>query len=210
MQRGDSVGAAGELEAEDGHAEGLLVVGGMFAAEGEEFFLRDAELFAQRSEVFFDECGTEAIVACGDGGVGGEDDFAGDAAGGLIEVDAFFDHAVANGFEDCEAAVSFVEVKDSGRDAEGFEGAETTDAEEELLTDAGATVAAVETRGELEIFRGVAWDVGVEEVEIAAADFDLPDLGAEEAVAGLNFDDDAFAVFSDGRVHGSWLTSVWR
>ena len=36
VQGGDCVGAAGEFEAEDGHAEGFLRVGGVDAAEGHE------------------------------------------------------------------------------------------------------------------------------------------------------------------------------
>ena len=181
---------------------GSCAVGWVDAAEGEELVLRDAELLAQGAEVLFDELGAEAVVAGGDGCVGGEDDLARDLAGGLVEGDAFFDHAIADGLEDCEAAVALVEVKDPGGDAHGLECAEAADAEEELLTDAGAAVAAVEARGELEIFGGVAGDVGVEEQEIAAADFDSPHLGADDAAAGLDFDDDPLAVCADGGLHG--------
>ena len=152
--------------------------------------------------MLFDELGAEAVVAGGDGCVRGEDDLAGDLTGGVVEVHAFFEHASANGLEDCEAAVAFVEVKDSGSDAHGLEGAEAAYAEEELLTDAGAAVSAVEARGEFEVFGGVAGDVGVEKEKVAAADFDSPDLGADGAAAGLDFDDDGLAVFADGGLHG--------
>ena len=57
VQRGDGIDAARELEAEDGHAERLAVIGGMFAAEAHEVFVRDAELVAQGAEVLFDEVG---------------------------------------------------------------------------------------------------------------------------------------------------------
>ncbi len=134
--------------------------------------MRDAELLAQGSEVLFDELGTEAVVAGGDGCVRGEDDLARDLAGGVVEVHALFVHAGANGFEDCEAAVAFVEVEDAGGDAHGLESAEAADAEEQLLADAGAAVSAVEARGEFEVFGGVAGDVGVEQEEVAAADLD--------------------------------------
>ena len=202
VERGDGVGAAGELEAEHGHAEGLAVVAGMLAAEAHEVFVRDAELVAQRSEVLFDEVGAEAVVAGGDGRVGGEDDFAGNLAGGGVEVEAFFFHAGADGFEDGEAAVAFVEMENAGRDAHGLERAEAADAEQQLLADAGAGVAAVEARGGLAVFRGVAGDVGVEQEEIAAADLDLPDLGANGSAAGVDFDHDGLAVEPDGGLHG--------
>ena len=202
VERGDGVDAARELEAEHGHAEGLAVVGGMFAAEAHEVFVGDAELIAQRAEVFFDEVGTEAVVAGGNGRVGGEDDFAGNLAGGGVEVEPFFFHAGADGFEHGEAAVAFVEMQHAGRDAHGLERAEAADAEQQLLADAGARVAAVEARGGLEIFGGVAGDVGVEQKEIAAADFDLPDFGADGGAAGGDFNHDGLAVEADGGLHG--------
>ena len=152
--------------------------------------------------MLFDELRAEAVVAGGDGCVRGEDDLAWNLAGSVVEVHAFFDHASAYGLEDCEAAVAFVEVEDSGSDAHGFECAEAAYAEEEFLADAGATVAAVEARGEFEVLGGVAGDVGVEEEKVAAADFDSPDLGADGAATGLDFDDDGFAVCADGGLHG--------
>ncbi len=136
------------------------------------------------------------------GCVRGEDDLAGDLASGLVEGDALFVHAIPNGLEDCEAAVAFVEVKDTGGDAQGVECAETTYSEEEFLADASAAVAAVEARGKFEILGGVAGDVGVQEQEVAATDFDSPDLGANDSAAGLDFDDDPFPVCTDGRLHG--------
>src|SRR6185437_34166 len=44
--------------------------------------------------------------------------------------------------------------------------------------------------------------VGIEEKEIAAADFDLPDFGADGGAAGGDFNDDRLSVESDGGLHG--------
>ncbi len=76
MQRRDGVGAARELEAQHGHAEGFVVVGWLHAAKAHQIIVRDAELVAQGSEMLFDEIGTEAVVAGGHGCVRGEDDLA--------------------------------------------------------------------------------------------------------------------------------------
>ena len=189
VERGNRVDAAGKLETEDGHAEGLTMIGGMFAAEAHEVLVGDTELIAQRSEVFFDEVGTEAIVAGGNGRMGGEDDFAGNLAGGGVEVEPFFFHAGADGLKNGEAAVAFIEMQHAGRDAHGLERAEPANAEEKFLANAGARVAAVEARSGFEIFGGVAGNVGVEEEEIAAADLDLPDLGTNGSTAGGDFND---------------------
>ena len=69
-----------------------------------------------------------------------------------------------------------------------FERAKAADAQQQLLADASATVAAVEARGEFAVFGRVAFDVGVEQEQIAAADFDAPDLGADGAAARFDFD----------------------
>jgi hypothetical protein len=177
----------------------------MFAAEAHEIFMGDAELVAQRSEVFFDEVRTEAIVAGGDGSVRGEDDFAGNLAGGGVEVEAFFFHARTDRFKNRETAVTLVEMKDTRGDTHGLEGAKAADAEQKFLPDAGAGVSTIKTRCGLEIFRGVARDVGVEQKEIAAADFDLPDLGTNGSAAGGDFNDDGLAVEADGGLHGELL-----
>src|SRR5579863_3982818 len=138
VKRGNGIDAARKFEAENGHAERLAVVSGMLAAEAHEIFLGDTELIAQGAEVFLDELRTEAVVAGGDGGVGGENDFARNVAGGGVKVEAFLFHAGTDGFKDGETAVTFVEVKDAGRNAHRLERAESSDAEEKFLANSGA------------------------------------------------------------------------
>jgi hypothetical protein len=152
--------------------------------------------------MFFDEVGVEAIVTGGNGRVGGEDDFAGDTRNGIVEIDAFFLHAGADGFEDGESAVAFVKVKDAGGDADGLKSAEATDAEQQFLADAGAGVAAVEAGGEEAVIGRIVVDIGIEKKEVAAADFDAPDFGVNGASASVDVDDNRTAGFSDGNFHG--------
>ena len=102
-----------------------------------------------------------------------------------IEVQALFFHAVANGLEDREAAVALVQVQNAGRDAHGLERAKAADAEQQFLANAGAGVAAVEARGEFAILGRIAFHVGVEQQQIAAAHLDAPHLGADGAAAGV-------------------------
>src|ERR1035438_7263795 len=137
----------------------------------------------------------------GHGGMGGEDHLPWNLAGGGVEVDASFHHAVANGLEDGEAAVTLVEMENSGRDAHGFEGAEATNAEQQLLTDARARVAAIESGGGIEVFRGVAGNVGVEQEQVDPADFDPPDLGANRTAAGFDLHHHGLPVYSNRRLH---------
>ena len=62
MQRGNCVGATGKTESEHGHAEFFFAIIRIFAAETEEAFLGKSELFAEKTQVFFQKSGIEAIV----------------------------------------------------------------------------------------------------------------------------------------------------
>ena len=82
-----------------------------------------------------------------------EDDLRRDAPERFPRVDAFGLHPLADQLERGERAVPFVEVDDAGRDAQRVERAHAADAEQQLLADADAIVAAVEPRGQLAILR---------------------------------------------------------
>ena len=64
--------------------------------------------------MLFDEIGVEAVVAGGDGRVGGEDRVVGDFAERFVERVAVIGHTLANHFERREGAVAFVEMVDAG------------------------------------------------------------------------------------------------
>ncbi len=113
--------------------------------------------------MLFDQIDIEAIMAGGNRSVGREDYFTGNARHSRVKTDTFVFHALTNRFKNCKRAVSFVEVKNSGRDAKRFEGAQAADAEKQFLMHADAAVASVQTRGHLTVFGRIAFDVGVEE-----------------------------------------------
>src|SRR5258708_23755330 len=113
--------------------------------------------------MFFDQIRTEAIMPCRYRGVSGEHHLARDAGHGDVETDAFFLHASADRFEDGEAAVAFVQVKTARVDAHGFEGAEASDSQKELLADAGARISAIEAGREFAGIRRIAFNNGGEQ-----------------------------------------------
>ena len=91
----------------------------------------------------------------------------------------FGDHSHAHQLERRKGAVAFVQVRHARRDAQRFEGPHAADAEQQLLPDAHALVAAVQARGQLAIFRLVALDVRIEQQQRVAADRQLPDVRAQ-------------------------------
>src|SRR5882724_3520693 len=92
-------------------------------------------------------------------------------------------------------------MQNAGRNAHSFERAETADTEQQLLANANAAVAAIEARGQLAIFWRIPFDVGIEQEQVAAANFQTPDAGANAASSRFDLDGDGFAVGADRRLH---------
>ncbi len=152
--------------------------------------------------MLLDQVGVEAVVAGRHRSMRREDDFARNSRqrpASKLKPSSSMRHA--NRFEHGETAVSFVQVQHARRDAHRLQRAKTADAEQQLLPDAHAPVAAVEARRQLAIFRSIAFDVGIEQQQIAASDFHAPDFGADRAAACLDLHRHRLAVGSDGGFH---------
>ena len=83
-------------------------------------------------------------------------------------------HPPSHQLQHGKRAVSLVEVHHARRDAERRERLHAADAEQQLLPDAHALVTAVQPRRQLAVFRAVAFDVRVEQQERVAAHGDPP------------------------------------
>ena len=112
---------------------------------------RQSQCLAQRTEVLFDQIAGEAVVPRGHRRVGRENHLARHAWERVLEHEAFFLHARANGLEDGEDAVALVEVQDPGGDTHRPERTEPADAEQQLLADADASITAIQPRRELAV-----------------------------------------------------------
>ena len=73
------------------------------------------------------------------------------------------------------AGVAFVQVEDGRRRAERLQRADAADAEDDLLLDARFAIAAVEPRRQLAIPRRVLLEIGVEQIQLHAAEAHAPD-----------------------------------
>ena len=202
MQSGNGIGAPRQLQPQDRHAEFFVLVAGILASERHQFVVRQPQEFSERPQVLFDEVRAEAIVARRHRRVRGEHHFARNAVHRFVETQAFILHAIANGFEDRKSAVAFVEVQNARRDAHGFQGAKTSHAEQQFLPDSDARISAIETRRELDVLRGVPFNVRIQKQQIAAAHFHAPDFRADQSAARLDLHRHRFAVGPDRQFHG--------
>ena len=181
VQQADAVGVGGEPQGKDGHAEVAALVVGVDSTQPQKLLTRQTELLSIGLQIGFDQIRREPVVAGGDRSVGGEDvtDGAGLAGGGEGEI---LLHEQADALEGQKGGVPLVHVADSRLDAQGVEGAQTADTEQDLLADAHLAVAAVEAGGDLAILGAVLLDVGVQQIEGDQADLDRPDAGEDRAV----------------------------
>ena len=151
--------------------------------------------------MFLDQLDVESIVSGGHRRVRGENHFARNTGSAALEVHTFFLHAAANRFEHGEPAVAFVQMQHAGRDAHRLQSAESADAEQQLLADSDAPIAAVKPRSKLAIFGGIAFHVRIEQQQIAAPDSNAPHLRADAACARLDLHRHGLAVRADRGFH---------
>jgi hypothetical protein len=84
--------------------------------------------------------------------------------------------------------MAFVHVIDGGAKAESVEGANAADAEKDFLLDAHVEVTAVELGGDGAVLRTISGEIGIEEIELNAADGGAPDAGSDFAIGKLDAD----------------------
>jgi hypothetical protein len=121
-------------------------------------------------------------------------------AGGVVERVAVPLHPAADRLQRGEDGVALVEVVDAGHDPHRPDRLHAPHAEDQFLADPDPRVAAVEPARQFAVLRGVALDVGVEQVQADAADRHLPDLGEERPAAGVDLHGDRLAVEPDRRL----------
>ena len=194
------VGPPRHFQPEHRHAERLLVVLGLHAAEAHEMIVRDAQRVAHRSEVLFHQAAVEPVMAGGHRCVGREDGLPGHLADGVVERESVTVHPHPHGLERREDGVPFVEVIDARHDSHRTDRPHAADAEHNFLADTYPRVAAVETARELAVLGRVALDIAIEQVEGHAAHRHLPDLGENRARPRVDLHDERLALRVDGRL----------
>jgi hypothetical protein len=84
--------------------------------------------------------------------------------------------------------MAFVHVKDGGAKAQSFESANAADAEKNFLLDAHFQVTAVELRGNGAVLRTIGGEIGIEEIELNAADGGAPNACGDCAIGKFDAD----------------------
>jgi len=78
--------------------------------------------------------------------------------------------------------MAFVHVIDGGAKTQSVESADAADAEKDFLLDARFQITAVELRGDGAVLGTIGGEIGIEEIELNAADDGTPNAGSDCAV----------------------------
>ena len=174
MQPGDGVARRRKVHRENGHVEGLPPIL-LVVPEAPQPLLVGAQSGGPPGGELAEEVPGESVVASGNRSVGSKDSVPGDLLAGILERAPSRDK-LAHPLEDGESCVTLVHVVGGRVDTDAAQRPDAADAQDELLDDAGAQVAAVEPGGERAIFGGVLGNVRVEEEHRDSSDLCLPDL----------------------------------
>ena len=172
------------------------------APEGEELLRVEAQLGAVAREITQHRLAREVVVPRGDRGVRREDGVRRDRFERRRKVEAQA-HRHPHALEDEERRVALVDVPGGRLDAERGQRARAAHAEHDLLLDARVAIAAVEAVRGGAVLGLVALEVGVEEVEVHAADLRVPHARVDVVVAEFHAHLEGLAVLhhrGDGQV----------
>ena len=193
VQFTDGVGGAGMFEREHRHAERLLRIVVLHAAEREDFAEGHGNLRGELGQREIHQIGREPVMAGLDRRVRGEEAFLLGERLGLGEI-LPGGHLLADEFQREERRVALVHVERGRFDAERPEQARAADAEEHFLHDAHGGVAAIDAGGEVAEMLGVFRQVGVEQIDGDAPDVHAPSLVIHRGHANLDRADEPFAL----------------
>src|SRR5262249_38699853 len=95
-------------------------------------------------------------------------------------------------------------------DAQCLQRSKTSDAEEQLLPNADAPIAAIKTRSKFPVFGCVAVNIRVEKEEVASAHFEPPHFCADRAAACLGLNRHRPPVRADRQFYRQTIYIRWK
>ena len=195
MERRDTVAPATRLDGENRHRKRFAAIVRVAAPQAAKLFVRDAGLRAVIGKVVVQQPGVEQVDTGGHRGMRRENVVGADGFYGFVKGQAVFRHLEPDAFDAEEGRMALVHMEHRRGQTQRREYAHAANAEDNLLADAGVGVAAVELIGNVPVLRRrVLRDVGVEQIELDAANTDHPRLDEDFPGRHLNGDDQIRAV----------------
>ena len=194
VQLAHPIGRAREADGQNGHRERLPLVGGILPSQGEELVPVEAKPAMVRAEVAVHQIRGKDVNPGGHGCVRGEDVAGGHQFPRHRKPHPLLLHYPPDALQREEGRMALVQVADGGLDPEGGQRADPADPEQDLLPDPHVLVPAVQVSGHGAIFRTIARQVGVQQVQWHPPHLGTPDLRLDLASGILHLDGDRSAV----------------
>ena len=105
---------------------------------------------------------------------------------GLSEGELVLLHEQPNALQGQKGGMPLVHVADSGPQAHGFQRADATDAQQDLLLDSQLVVTAIELVRDIPILRPVGIDIGIQQVKGHTANLRPPNLSLDHTARILD------------------------
>ena len=186
VQLAHRVGCPGHFQSNDRHAKGFSRIVGVHSSKSHQSIGADSQCISERSQVFFDQSGSESIMSRRDRSVRGENGCFGCLSHCIVKGEAVVRHSFSHDFERDESAMAFVEMINSGVDPKRPQRLDSANANNQFLSDASTFIAAVESTGQLAIFWTIAFDIAVQQKQPDSSDLYFPDFGEQTPIASID------------------------
>ncbi|OPY87245.1 MAG: hypothetical protein A4E72_01518 [Syntrophus sp. PtaU1.Bin208] len=178
MDLADPVAKLTHLETQNGHEE-RLVVAGFLQPQVIELRPGDPRPFDEICEIMFDEILGESLVSRLYRRMGGKNATTPHHFTGLIKIQPFLGHQELNQAENEKGRMPFIEVIETGFDAQFAKQTNASRPQEQFLFYPRSLVRRIETSRYFSVLGGVAGNIGIQEINRQTADLHLPDIRIE-------------------------------
>ena len=199
VQLAHTVGRPCRLEREDGHAKLLVFVIGIHSAKRKQLLGIDLELVVKMTGRIIHQPLAEPVVTGRHRGVRGKQTLPLGLRQRIVKPDSGLD-PLPHQFQRKKRGVAFVHVKHRRLNTQPAQQPNASHAEQDFLHDAGRVIAAVDTLREVTKVRLIRRQVGVDEINRAAADVDHPDPKLHRLGRDLDFTNDRLALVVEYRL----------
>ena len=162
MELADTIGPVGQTHGQNSHAKVAVAIVRIDPPEPQEFVPRNAQARIVIAEIAVHQIRVEPVDASRHRCVGGEHVSCRGRLTGLGEGQAVLFHQQPHPLQGQKGRMSLVHVAYGGSQIQRLQGADATDAQEDLLADAHVVVAAIELVRDIPILWTVAADIGIE------------------------------------------------
>ena len=209
MKLAHTIGVVGQTEAKNGHREFSKLLT-RSASPFNDPIDRNPRFRLERAQMGFDQADRKCLVPRRHRSMRGEHIRSRHHFGCSFQIQPFGLHQELHAGDAQERGMAFIQVTDIGFDAHSQQGTETTEREQQLLTQTVGLTAAVEPCGDLTELRWILRHVRIQQHKGHTAHHELPDSGMKRSFRQRDGDLESLALRRAGSAHGQAADFIVR